>query len=87
MLTSARDPGCTPHPQRETNLPQLGSEFSELPSLWSALLNTKEVWRDRDLQMALRSKNSLSRLLTDKFALEKFLNPQVTFTLNSLSRP
>lgn len=38
-------------------------------------MNTKEVWRDRDLQIALRYKNSLSRLLTDKFALEVSESP------------
>ena len=49
----------------------LSLEFSEPSSLLSALLNAKEMWRDRDLQMTLRYKNSLSRLLTDKICIGK----------------
>lgn len=65
-------PGCITHPQAETNEPQLRIL---LTPILSAHLNTKEIRKDKDLQMALRYQNSLSSLITDKLIPEVSESP------------
>ena len=75
-----------PHIQKQRQR-TANEQHSPNSSLLTAHSNTKEMWKDKNLQMALRYKNPLSRFLTDNVYMGKVSEFPNHFHIELLKSP